>query len=170
MVVSGSDDGTVRVWDLATGTPVGDPFTGHTDRDARWQWGSWTAARWWSPAATTARCGCGTSRVSQCDVSCAPCAYDTRRPLRPLFFTVAVIRWLSSQAAATGPDGFGIFRPVAPSKTLASNGAAANSIAILGLDHAVWALGTTLIIGPIRQDSVNAVTIDLESEVLALAT
>ena len=22
-------DGTVRVWDLASGTPVGDPFTGH---------------------------------------------------------------------------------------------------------------------------------------------
>ena len=30
MVISGSDDETVRVWDLATGTPVGDPFTGHT--------------------------------------------------------------------------------------------------------------------------------------------
>ena len=31
VVVSGSDDHTVRVWDLATGTPVGAPFTGHTD-------------------------------------------------------------------------------------------------------------------------------------------
>ena len=31
VVVSGSDDGTVRVWDAATGAPVGDPFTGHTD-------------------------------------------------------------------------------------------------------------------------------------------
>ena len=31
MVISGSSDRTVRVWDLATGTPVGDPFTGHTD-------------------------------------------------------------------------------------------------------------------------------------------
>ena len=30
VVISGSYDGTVRVWDLATGTPVGDPFTGHT--------------------------------------------------------------------------------------------------------------------------------------------
>ena len=29
MVVSGSSDETVRVWDLATGTPVGRPFTGH---------------------------------------------------------------------------------------------------------------------------------------------
>ena len=30
MVVSGSNDRTVRVWDLATGAPVGGPFTGHT--------------------------------------------------------------------------------------------------------------------------------------------
>ena len=31
VVVSGSHDRTVRVWDAATGTPLGDPFTGHTD-------------------------------------------------------------------------------------------------------------------------------------------
>ena len=30
VVISGSGDGTVRVWDLATGAPIGDPFTGHT--------------------------------------------------------------------------------------------------------------------------------------------
>ena len=29
VVVSGSDDETVRVWDLVTGTPAADPFTGH---------------------------------------------------------------------------------------------------------------------------------------------
>src|SRR4029077_6157701 len=29
VVISGSGDRTVRVWDLATGTPLGDPFTGH---------------------------------------------------------------------------------------------------------------------------------------------
>ena len=31
VVISGSGDRTVRVWDLATGAPVGAPFTGHTD-------------------------------------------------------------------------------------------------------------------------------------------
>ena len=104
VVVTGSDDQTVRVWDLATGAPVGEPLTGHTgdgrrggggeldgrpvvvsgsddqtvrvwdlatgSRSAsrspatpcgcsRWRWGSWTAGRSWSPAATTRRCGCG---------------------------------------------------------------------------------------------------------------
>ena len=29
-IVSGSDDSTVRVWDAATGQPVGQPLTGHT--------------------------------------------------------------------------------------------------------------------------------------------
>jgi WD40 repeat protein len=31
VVVSGSSDATVRVWDAATGAQQGDPFTGHTD-------------------------------------------------------------------------------------------------------------------------------------------
>ena len=30
VIVTGSDDGTVRVWDAATGTPIGAPLTGHT--------------------------------------------------------------------------------------------------------------------------------------------
>ena len=31
VVISGGGDGTVRVWDLATGDPVGVPFAGHTE-------------------------------------------------------------------------------------------------------------------------------------------
>ncbi len=31
VAVTGSDDHTVRVWDLTTGNPIGDPLTGHTD-------------------------------------------------------------------------------------------------------------------------------------------
>ena len=30
VVISGGSDRTVRVWDLATGAPIGDPFTGHS--------------------------------------------------------------------------------------------------------------------------------------------
>jgi hypothetical protein len=52
LAVTGSDDGTVRVWDLTTGSPVGDPLIGHTDCPT---------AEWWrSPPAAIARCGCGT--------------------------------------------------------------------------------------------------------------
>ena len=29
MIVSGGDDETVRVWDLASGRPVGQPLKGH---------------------------------------------------------------------------------------------------------------------------------------------
>ena len=32
VVISGSRDQTVRVWDLATGTPIGSPLTGHRNR------------------------------------------------------------------------------------------------------------------------------------------
>ncbi|MEU2133985.1 hypothetical protein [Streptomyces sp. NPDC018352] len=31
VAVTGSDDGTVRVWDLTTHQPVGEPLTGHAD-------------------------------------------------------------------------------------------------------------------------------------------
>ena len=30
MLASGGDDGTVRLWDVATGRQIGDPLTGHT--------------------------------------------------------------------------------------------------------------------------------------------
>ena len=33
-IASGSDDKTVRVWDAATGQPIGQPLTGHTERCA----------------------------------------------------------------------------------------------------------------------------------------
>ena len=45
VIVSGSDDRTVRVWDLATGAPVGGPFTGHSDGVRAVAVPSWAAAR-----------------------------------------------------------------------------------------------------------------------------
>ncbi len=32
IAVTGSYDGTVRIWDLTAGAPIGDPLTGHTNR------------------------------------------------------------------------------------------------------------------------------------------
>ena len=60
VIVSGGDDGTVRVWRTADGTPAGEPLTGHTGGCRRWRSGRCrTAPRSSSAAATTARCGCG---------------------------------------------------------------------------------------------------------------
>ena len=60
-LATASDDGTVRLWDLATGDPVGDPLTGH----ARGAGGGVVlpdGQPCWPPPARTGRCGCGTWR------------------------------------------------------------------------------------------------------------
>ena len=60
VIISGGEDGTVRVWRLADGTPVGEPLRGHAGGCTRWRPGRCrTAPRSSSAAAATARCGCG---------------------------------------------------------------------------------------------------------------
>ena len=58
-LAAGSDDGTVRLWDVATRRQIGSPPSGRT-RCSVTRWRSARTARPWPPAATTARCGCGT--------------------------------------------------------------------------------------------------------------
>ena len=55
-IVSGGEDGTVRLWTL-DGKPAAEPFKGHDGRSGASP--SRPTARASSPAARTARCGCG---------------------------------------------------------------------------------------------------------------
>ena len=58
-IASGGADNTVRVWDAATGQPVGEPLRGHDNcGDRAWRSAPTGAAS--PPAASTTRSGCGT--------------------------------------------------------------------------------------------------------------
>ena len=74
LLATASHDDTVRLWDPATGTPIGDPLTGHTDWvTSRWRSGTCpTGGCCWPPAATTARCGCGTRPPAPRSVTRSP--------------------------------------------------------------------------------------------------
>ena len=56
-LASGSDDGTVRLWDVATRRQIGNPLTGHTGRLTRWR--SARTARPWPAAARWHRAAVG---------------------------------------------------------------------------------------------------------------
>ena len=62
VIISGGDDGTVRVWRIADGTPVGEPLTGHDDAVHAVAAGALPDG---TPViisgGATARCGCGGS-------------------------------------------------------------------------------------------------------------
>ena len=61
VIISGGGDGTVRVWRLADGTPVGEPLTGHDGRVDAVAAGALPDGTpvIISAAAATARCGYG---------------------------------------------------------------------------------------------------------------
>ena len=60
VVISGGGDQTVRVWDLATGNPVGTPFTGHTDAVFAVATAQLDGRPVVISGSATRRCGCGT--------------------------------------------------------------------------------------------------------------
>ena len=66
VAVTAGDDETVRVWDLADRTALGEPMTGHTGGVRGVACATLgTAPRSRSPPATTRRCGCGTWPTAQ---------------------------------------------------------------------------------------------------------
>ena len=61
LLASGGADGTVRLWDPATGAPVGEPLTGHTGRVTSVAFGAGPGGRLLlASGGGTGRCGCGT--------------------------------------------------------------------------------------------------------------
>ena len=60
VIVSGSDDGTVRVWDAVTGDPAAPRWPATTARCTRWRSGGPGTGTSSSPAPTMGRCGSGT--------------------------------------------------------------------------------------------------------------
>ncbi len=172
VVISGSGDRTVRVWDLATGTPLSRPFTGHTD---------------WVRAVAVAKLDNRPVAISgSTDGTVRMWDLVKRQPVRGIVravrlrhsapvLTTVVHRHHDHLYAITGcSDGTRWIWDLSTRRTLstipATNGAAVNAIALLGPTHVVSAAGSILTISPTNQNSVDSLTIDLESEVLALAT
>ena len=64
VIISVGHDKTVRVWDLETNKSALGRFTGHDDPVNAWRPACHAAARSSSPAASTARSGCGTLKLA----------------------------------------------------------------------------------------------------------
>jgi Novel STAND NTPase 1/WD domain, G-beta repeat len=114
LLASGSGDGTVRLWNPATGRPVGAPLrTGTGINTAFTGWRLALTAGCWPSAAATAPCGCGTG---------PPASSSARLATPPAAPGTAFTGWRSALTArcwpapaATAPCGCGTRPPASPS-------------------------------------------------------
>jgi WD40 repeat protein len=172
VVVSGSDDRTVRVWELDGGAPVGDPFTGHTG---------------WVRAVAVAELE-GRPVVVSGATDHAVRIWDLakRRPVRRILRAVRLDHSAPVQTAALYSQGDHLLAiagctdgailrwDLSSRRALARkqifHGPAVNAVAVLGPDHVVFAASNTLNIASVSQDPAVVLAIDLDADVTALAT
>ena len=108
-LATGSADGTVRLWDVATGQPDRQP-PHRPHRRGRARWRSARTARRWPAAATTARCGCGTWPPAARSAAPSPA---TPGPVESVAFSPDGKRWPAP--AATARCGCGTWPPASQS-------------------------------------------------------
>jgi WD40 repeat protein len=83
VLASGGDDGTIRLWDPLTGTPAGEPITGHGDRTAGPGFAPWgqtmkPSETYWNTGVEVERVVFGTAQNGQFLLASAGCDRTVR--------------------------------------------------------------------------------------------
>ncbi|MGH3778646.1 MAG: caspase family protein [Pseudonocardiaceae bacterium] len=172
VVISLGDDTSIRVWDLATRRLLNDSYTGHT-----------APVR---AVATGELNGRPVVISGGEDATLRVWDLVKRRPTRSTLRAVRLRHSAPVSAVATRQDEdrllvlarcidgtiwtWDLSSHLLLSKKRLPHGTAVTAIAFLGSERAVFAAGGTLVVDPISQNLTPTLSIELESEILALTT